>query len=124
MNAIRCFGILGLIVLIGCSKTPDAPKSDTAKAEPSPTKAKAPTPDQEAKIEAGLAKLSDTDKLLAQAQKFCPIQKTRLGSMDKPARIELEGQPVFLCCSSCEDEARANPKKTLDQVALFKMGLK
>ena len=53
-------------------------------------------------------------------QKFCPIQKTRLGSMGKPARIEIEGQPVFLCCSGCADEARKDPKTTLDQVARFK----
>jgi hypothetical protein len=124
MNAIRCFLILGVVILIGCSKAPDAPKPDTAKADAGPTKAKELTPEKEAKIEAALAKLSEVDQPLAQAQKFCPIQKTRLGSMGKPDRIEVEGQPVFLCCSSCEEEALANAKKTLDQVALFKKGLK
>ena len=42
----------------------------------------------------------------------------------KADRIDLEGQPVFLCCSGCEDDARADSKKTLDQVAQFKKGLK
>ena len=60
------------------------------------------------------------DRPLAQAQKFCPVQKSLLGTMGKPDRIEIDGQPVFLCCAACADDARADPNKTLKQVALFK----
>jgi hypothetical protein len=122
VNAIRWFIFLFLVVvtLVGCTRSsstskPDAPKADTVQ-----TKGKELAPEQEAKIQAALAKLSDIDRPLALAQKFCPIQKTRLGSMGKPDRIDIEGQPVFLCCSGCADDARADPKKTLDQVAHFK----
>jgi hypothetical protein len=119
MNAIRLFGLLVLVIVVGCTKSPSTPKADQSQ-----TTAKEPSPDQEAKIEAAVAKLSATDRPLAQAQKFCPIQKTRLGIMGKPDRIEIDGQPVFLCCSGCEDDARADPKKTLDQIAEFKKGSK
>jgi hypothetical protein len=122
MTAIRWFGFLflGVVTLIGCTKSPSTPKPDAPKADTVQTKGTELAPEQETKIQAALAKLSDIDRPLAQAQKFCPIQKTRLGSMGKPDRIEIEGQPVFLCCSGCADDARAEPKKTLDQVASFK----
>ena len=119
MNTMRLFGflILGFVTLIGCSKTPDTPSSDSGK-----SKTNELTPTEEAKIKTAFGKLSDTDRLLAEAQKFCPVQKTRLGSMGKPDRIEIDGQPVFLCCSGCADDARTEPKKTLDQIAQFKKG--
>jgi hypothetical protein len=121
MTPYRCFGLsfLGLAVLIGCTKSSTAPQPDTQNTNAVRAKGTDLAP-SEAKIQAALAKLADADRPLAQAQKFCPIQKTRLGSMGKPARIEIEGQPVFLCCSGCADEARKDPKATLDQVARFK----
>jgi hypothetical protein len=124
MNVIRRFGFfsLPLAVLIGCAKTPSTPQAKAPNADAGQTKTKELTVEQETKIQTALAKLPDADRPLALAQKFCPIQKTRLGIMGKPDRIEIEGQPVFLCCSGCEDDARANPKKTLDQVAQFKNG--
>ena len=122
MTAIRWFAflILGLVSLSGCTRSSNTPKPDAPKAGAVQSKDTELAPDQEAKLQAALAKLSDADQTLALAQKFCPIQKTRLGSMGKPDRIEIEGQPVFLCCSGCADDARAEPKKTLDQVASFK----
>jgi hypothetical protein len=119
MNTTRLCGflVLSLTILIGCSKAPEGSKGDATKVEP---KSKELSPEKEAKIQAALDKLPEADRALALAQKYCPIQKTRLGIMGKPDRIEIEGQPVFLCCSSCEEDARANPKKTLEQVAVFK----
>jgi hypothetical protein len=67
-------------------------------------------------IRAGLASLSPDDRKLAEAQKYCPIQKKRLGSMGKPFKLILRGQPVFLCCGGCEDEAREDAGKTLATV--------
>jgi len=117
MTAIRYFALLtiGVAVIVGCSKRNDAPPAKTDAAQ-----APAPKAEDEAKIKTALAKLSDADRPLAESQKFCPVQKSRLGSMGKPARIELDGQPVFLCCAGCEDDARANAKKTLEQVAQWR----
>ena len=105
-----------LIALYGCTKTPETPKKSEVPAK----KAGELSAKQEAHIQAAMAKLSDADRALAETQKFCPVGKSRLGLMGKPVRIELEGKVVFLCCDHCEEDARANPKKTLEQVAEFK----
>src|SRR5207302_8986431 len=66
---------------------------------------------QPAKVKANLAKLGEEDRRLAEAQKYCPVEQGNLlGSMGKPVKLVLQGQPVFLCCASCEDEAKANPR--------------
>jgi hypothetical protein len=33
--------------------------------------------------------------------------------MDKPYKVSLNGQTVFLCCEGCEEDAKANPAATL-----------
>jgi Cu(I)/Ag(I) efflux system membrane fusion protein len=68
--------------------------------------------DEDAKVKAGLAKLSAGDRKLAEAQKLCPVLRTRLGSMGRPVTLVLDGQPVFLCCKGCEAEARDHPEQT------------
>src|SRR5205807_7963378 len=75
------------------------------------------TPEEEdaklLKARTGLARLGPEDRRLAGAQKYCPgEQGNLLGEMGKPYKITLKGRPVFLCCSSCEDKARENPKET------------
>jgi hypothetical protein len=68
----------------------------------------------EAKIAASLDKLPDEDRALAEAQRFCPvIEKNRLGSMGVPAKVIIDGEPVFLCCASCREKAVKNPQETL-----------
>jgi Cu(I)/Ag(I) efflux system membrane fusion protein len=80
------------------------------------------TPDDpDAKVTAALAKLDAADRRLAEAQVYCPIlSHNRLGSMGVPVKLVLQGQPVFLCCSGCEQKARANAKKTLAKVEELK----
>ena len=53
------------------------------------------------KEQANLDQLPATDRALAAAQKICPITGARLGSMGKPYRMEVNGQPLFLCCQGC-----------------------
>lgn len=69
-----------------------------------------------------LAKLSPEDRKLAEEQKTCPIAGGPLGSKDMgvPIKIMLNDQPVFLCCASCERKAKADPEKTLKDVAAAK----
>jgi Cu(I)/Ag(I) efflux system membrane fusion protein len=76
---------------------------------------------QDRRARAELAKLGAADRKLAEAQKFCPVQrKNRLGSMKAPFKITIDGETVFLCCASCEDKAKADPKKTLAVVEELK----
>jgi hypothetical protein len=91
----------------------NGPESDTAgPGEPN---------SQEAEIKASLASLSPEDRRLADEQRFCPvIANSRLGSMGTPVKVNVDGQPVFLCCAGCKAKALKNPKTTLDRVAQLK----
>ncbi|MBX7165874.1 MAG: efflux RND transporter periplasmic adaptor subunit [Pirellulales bacterium] len=74
--------------------------------------------DPEAQIAAALAKLLPADRALAEAQRFCPIlTDSRLGSMGPPIKLDVAGQPVFVCCKVCIKQALADPQATLKQVA-------
>src|SRR5829696_8334462 len=59
-------------------------------------------PDEEAAIQASLAKLGPEDQKLAEQQRFCAVENdSRLGSMGPPVKVMLKEQPVFLCCKGC-----------------------
>lgn len=73
--------------------------------------------DVDPKIRKALQKLSETDREIALAQRYCPIlPQSRLGSMGTPIKLMLDGEPVFVCCSGCVKQAQANPKETLQKV--------
>lgn len=76
------------------------------------------TPDDpDAKVEAALAKLSPSDRALAELQQFCPVlPDSRLGSMGPPVKLIVDGQPIFLCCSGCKSGALKNAQETLRKV--------
>jgi len=72
------------------------------------------------KAEGALAKLSAQDRLLAEVQRFCPITDNRLGSMGVPVKLTLSGEPIFVCCDACVDEAKANAVRVLAKVGQLK----
>ena len=78
------------------------------------------TADDEVKIRTALGKLDPSDRKLAEAQKLCPVLKSRLGSMGKPIKLILNGEPVFLCCKGCEKEAKDHPDQTVVTVRQFR----
>jgi Cu(I)/Ag(I) efflux system membrane fusion protein len=78
------------------------------------------TDGEEAKVKIALAKLGAADRKLAEAQKLCPILNNRLGSMGRPVKLVLNGQPIFLCCKGCEKNARAHAEATLATVERLK----
>jgi hypothetical protein len=70
----------------------------------------------QAKIRAAMDKLSPEDRKLAEAQVFCAIdQDSPLGTMGPILKVNVKGQPVFVCCKGCEAEAKAHPDETLLQ---------
>jgi multidrug efflux pump subunit AcrA (membrane-fusion protein) len=80
---------------------------------------------EDAKVKANLAKLSAEDRTVAEAQGFCPIRpQNQLGAMGKPPKVMVKGQPVFLCCKGCKEEALANADQTLADVAKLKAKVK
>jgi hypothetical protein len=74
----------------------------------------------EAQIKASIGKLSPEDRAIAEAQKDCPISGGPLGSMGKPVKIDVNGQPVFICCAGCKNGAMKDPDKTLQKVEELK----
>jgi Cu(I)/Ag(I) efflux system membrane fusion protein len=95
------------------------PGSTGAVAKPTPPSKKESGKD--AKIKAALAKLSDTDRTLAEQQRFCAVLTTSpLGSMGAPVKVMVDGQPVFVCCEGCREEALTDPKVTLAKVQELK----
>ena len=84
----------------GCSTEPAATQqADDAKS----------AADEEARFAAALDKLSPEDRALAVAQRNCPVSGHRLGSMDAPIIVEVEGRKVFLCCESCREPMLDRP---------------
>src|SRR5437867_1718250 len=78
--------------------------------------AKPPADDEETRIVQALAELSPGDRYRAEKQRICPVSGHRLGSMDKPVKVTVEGEDVFLCCSGCEDDLKSDPQKYLAKV--------
>jgi hypothetical protein len=92
-------------------------KADAAKVAPESAKGAAVDSKADSEIKAALAELSPEDRQLAEAQRFCVVLKeNRLGIMGKPYKVMMEGEPVFLCCEGCKDDALAKPAETVAQV--------
>ena len=69
--------------------------------------------DEDARVTAGLSKLSPEDRRLAQDQEFCPVLGGRLGLMGTPIKVILNSKPLFLCCEGCRSQALGDPNRTL-----------
>ncbi len=105
---------LGTCFVNGCVEKP-APAPAT----------QAITSTDDVKLSAAIAKLPEEDREAATAQKYCAVEnKNRLGAMGMPHKILVEGNPVFLCCAGCEDEALKNSQATLAKVEKLKAASK
>ncbi len=77
--------------------------------------------DKDTKVAAALAKLQPTDRRLANAQVWCPVQRDQLGVMGVPVLTKTpDGRPLFVCCESCRAEAEANPEEMFKRVEELK----
>ena len=108
MKRLACGTFAGLIVgclitLVGCGA-----QQNVSPPTPAATPSKPVTGEQQAKIDAQLAKLSESDRALAIAQNSCPVTEMPLGSMGKPIKLTVKGKDVFICCAGCEDKLKEN----------------
>jgi len=95
--------------------------SGGTKSASSVTSVRPSTPeDTPSKVRASLARLSPEDRVLAEAQKTCPVLGSLLGSMGPPVKVMLDGQSVFLCCPTCKQKALDHPQETLAKVAALR----
>jgi len=114
MSPSRLFAItalLAVLVLTGCSNKVNPPQVSTPKEQP-----------KEDEVSIERAKLTSTDRDLVETQEWCVVNTDeRLGSMGPPIKLELKGQPVFVCCKGCRRRAEANPDLTLAKVEELKI---
>jgi len=82
------------------------------------------TPDDKAEYRANLAKLSDEDRRLAEAQGYCVVMGEPLGSMGPPLKVMLKEQAVFICCKGCEKKALSKPDAMLAKAEELKAKVK
>jgi hypothetical protein len=112
---MRKVGVLSLgaavvVLALGCGKSQDAPSPGAA----APTSA----PAVKDEVVAERAKLSPEDRALVDAQEWCVVSpEERLGSMGPPLKLDIKGQPVFVCCKGCKRKAESEPEKTLQTAA-------
>lgn len=108
---------LACLLVAGCKESspgkPQAAATDRQRpGDPGPELSQ-----EERTIAAALSTLSPEDRKLAEAQRFCAVEDDkRLGAMGKPAKIMVKGEPVFLCCKHCIEDAEKDPDNTLAKV--------
>lgn len=131
MNATlrRLIGpVLGLAVAAttGCGEgpTPDAgpiaPDASATAADPAAGKESAAiepidvtTISLSAEQMENIKGLPEADQALALEQKVCPSTGEKLGSMGVPIKVDVKGQPVFLCCNGCKEDVQKKPDTVL-----------
>jgi hypothetical protein len=59
---------------------------------------------------ANIKKLPVDEQEAALKQLVCPVSGGHLGAMGKPFKVSAEGRSFYLCCESCEDDVKADPK--------------
>ena len=64
-------------------------------------------------IAEAMAQLASEDRRLAEAQRICPVTEMALGCMGIPIKVDVQGQPVFICCEGCRKGLLAEPEKYL-----------
>lgn len=72
--------------------------------------------DAMAKMEKGLAKLSEADRASAMKQHVCPVSGEMLGTMGEPIKVTVKDQEVWICCNSCKEDLMANPDEFLAKI--------
>ena len=74
------------------------------------------SPAEVEKAIAELAKMPPEEKASAEKQQVCPVTGEMLGSMGPPKKVDVNGQPVGICCEGCREELLTNPDKYLSML--------
>jgi hypothetical protein len=89
----------------------EAPKIEGPKAES--TKSDGGTVVLTAAEIAAVKELPEAEQAAASQQAVCPVSNEHLGSMGKPLKVSAEGRTFYLCCGSCEDKVKSDPKTVI-----------
>ena len=75
---------------------------------------------EDEEVDRALESLSASDRALVIAQGYCPVADFRLGGMGTPLKVQLNGQPVFICCEGCREELLGKPDEYLARIEEYK----
>ena len=104
VGSLLALSLVGFLWTAGCDKPSTKPAGG----------ANVSKEDKEAAaIAESFAKLSAEDRKLAEQQKVCPVSDEKLGTMDAPIKVVVNGQTVFLCCAGCKEDIEKDPDKYL-----------
>lgn len=104
---------LSVVAILGCgtASTESKPATNAAASNAAPI-------DEVSEVR---SQLSAEDRELVEAQEWCVVSTSeRLGSMGPPLKLDIDGQPVFVCCAGCKKKAESDPEKTLAKLAELK----
>ena len=62
---------------------------------------------------ARVKKLPEDEQAAAMAQAVCPVSGHHLGFMGVPAKTTALGRTIYLCCSGCEEDVKADPEAVI-----------
>ena len=103
------------------AKQSNGSASGGVKQEPTLANAVSPKASLDPEIAEALAGLNKEDRTLVDSQKYCAVMtKSLLGSMGTPLKVEINGEPVFLCCKGCKAKALRDVEATLATVAMLR----
>lgn len=80
------------------------PLVETSRANRTPEPAHPPVDVREVRRLLAKFDMPAKDRQLAERQGACPVTGMPLGSMGKPPKMTIDGQPVFICCEGCSGE--------------------
>ncbi len=106
--------LLAAVAITGCNANKHKPQATAPTSQAKPDD-----------VAAERSKLAPDERALVEAQEWCVVSSDeRLGSMGPPLKLDIKGQPVFVCCKGCKKKAEADPDKTLAKVEELKVKAK
>lgn len=112
-----------LLGIAGCRDAATSNPVASKQSSDAPAEAKKTPEEEEREVQKNFARLSPEDRKLAEEQRYCPIMGTRLGTdsdRGEARKIILKGEPLFICCHDCEEQAMLQPARTLARVKELK----
>ncbi len=73
-------------------------------------------------VMAALSQMPAADRELAEQQRVCPVTEYALGSMGVPPVVEVNGQPVYICCEGCRERLLQDPDQYIARLASLRNG--
>lgn len=102
----------------------DGKKADDAPKIEGPSKSETTKPSGAAKLSAkelaAIKELPQAEQDVAIAQAVCPVSNHKLGGMGKPMKVTAEGRTFYLCCDTCEEDLKADPKAVVAKLDKLK----